>query len=194
MQLDHEREATYEDLMAVPEHLVAEILYGRLVTHPRPAPPHAMAALSLGDELVGPFQKSRGGPGGWIFMVEPELHLGRHIVVPDLAGWRKERLTTLPETAWIDTSPDWVCEIISPKTEKRDRGAKRAIYADAGVAHLWLVDPRPKVLEAFSLRDRNWLLEQTFTGDDDVAAPPFDAITFKLSLLWPLDPPEQPET
>ena len=129
-----QRAATYEDLLAVPEHLVAEILFGRLVTHPRPAPRHAVARSALGSVLGPPFQFGRGGPGGWIFMVEPELHLGAHVVVPDLAAWRRERLPALPETAWIEIAPDWVCEVLSPSTERYDRGDKRLIYAEAGVA------------------------------------------------------------
>ena len=181
------KEATYADLEAVPEHLVAEILGGELFTHPRPAPKHAIASGSLNDELIGPFQKSRGGPGGWIFAPEPELHLGRDVIVPDHAGWRRERLPKLPRTAWIETVPDWVCEVLSPATERRDRTIKRRIYARAGVSHYWLLDPRVRQLEVFELRDKVWRLIDTFLDDAKVAAPPFDAITFDLAQLWPYD-------
>ena len=126
------KQATYADLEAVPPHRVAEILHGVLYSHPRPSPRHAIASASLGSALLEPFQKGRGGPGGWIFMVEPELHLNGDIVVPDIAGWRRERLSVLPETAFIETPPDWVCEILSPATERLDRNEKRAIYAAAG--------------------------------------------------------------
>lgn len=182
-------QATYADLEAVPAHLVAEILFGELVTHPRPVPAHSITAISLAEELVGPFQKSKGGPGGWIFMTEPELHLGADVVVPDLAGWRRERLHALPETAWIETAPDWVCEILSPATEKYDRGEKRLIYAAAGVNYLWLVDPRPQALEAFELTEGKWLLLATLTGGDAVSVAPFDVIEFSLQLLWPFEQP-----
>jgi Uma2 family endonuclease len=181
------KEATYADLEAVPEHLVAEILGGELFTHPRPTPKHAAAAFSLSDELGGPFQKSRGGPGGWIFLTEPELHFGREVVVPDLAGLRRERLPVLPDTAWIETPPNWVCEFLSPATERRDRTIKRNIYARAKVSHYWLLDPRIRQLEVFELRDGKWLLFDTFNDDANVAAPPFDAITFDLAQLWPFD-------
>jgi Uma2 family endonuclease len=187
--------ATYADLEAVPEHLVAEILFGHLVTHPRPSPRHGAAAMSLGDELVGPFQKGRGGPGGWTFLAEPELHLGPHVAVPDIAGWRRERLT--PETvskAYIDIAPDWTCEILSPSTEKYDKGDKRRIYALYGVRHLWHLDPRARTLEVFALQDKNWLLTDTFVDQDDVSAPPFSEITFSLGLPWPFDPPADPTT
>ncbi|MCF1502744.1 Uma2 family endonuclease [Afifella sp. H1R] len=182
-----ERQATYADLQAVPSHLVAEIIDGTLVTHPRPTPRHAAAANLLSYEVTGPFQKGRGGPGGWIFLVEPELHLGRDVVVPDIAGWRRERLSVLPETAYLETAPDWVCEVISASTETYDRVSKRRIYAGAGVSHLWLLDPRSKVLEVFALAGDSWLLVGTFRDGDDVAAPPFDVMTFPLSALWPLD-------
>jgi Uma2 family endonuclease len=184
-----QRAATYEDLLAVPEHLVAEILFGRLVTHPRPAPRHSGAASMLAGILIPPFNLGRGGPGGWIFLIEPELHLGGHVAVPDLAAWRSERLSEMPDRAWIDIAPDWVCEVLSPSTEGYDRGEKRIIYAQAGVKHLWHVDPRPQILEAFELQDGKWLLLDAFQGNADVAAPPFAEAIFPLGLLWPFDPP-----
>jgi Uma2 family endonuclease len=184
-----EHTATYEDLLAVPEHLVAEILFGRLVTRPRPAPRHSAAASALGSALGPPFQFGSGGPGGWIFMVEPELHLGPHVAVPDLAAWRRERLPALPENAWIDVAPDWICEVLSPSTEHYDRGDKRTIYADAGVGHVWHVDPVLKMLEVFELRERKWLLFGVFHDDASVSAPPFTQPGFSLGLLWPFDAP-----
>lgn len=183
-----QRAATYEDLLAVPEHLVAEILFGRLVTHPRPAPRHASSASALGGVLTPPFQFGRGGPGGWVFMDEPELHLGSHVAVPDLAAWRRERLPALPETAWIDIAPDWICGILSPSTERYDRGDKRTIYAEAGVGHLWHIDPTLRMLEVFELRDGKWLLLDVFRDDAQVAAAPFALASFPLALLWPFDP------
>lgn len=108
------KRATYEDVLQAPPNLVAEIINGRLQTHPRPAPRHAVAASSLGGELVNPFQQGRGGPGGWWILGEPELHLGEHVLVPDLAGWRRERMPRIPETAWLELPPDCVCEILSP--------------------------------------------------------------------------------
>ncbi len=165
---------------------MAEILFGELVTHPRPAPRHAVAASALGGILGPPFQFGRGGPGGWILMDEPELHLGEHVAVPDLAGWRRERLTALPHTAWIETPPDWACEIPSPSTE-HDRGDKQQIYAEAGVGHLWQVNPALRMLEVFELSGGKWLVLNVFRDDQEVAAAPFAASRFPLNLLWPLD-------
>ncbi len=125
-------------------------------------------------------------------MDEPELHLGEHVVVPDLAGWRRERLTVLPETAWIETPPDWICEILSPSTARYDRDEKRIIYADAGVGHVWHVDPLLRMLEVFELRDGKWLLLDVFRDDAQVAAPPFTEPSFSLGLLWPFDEPPSP--
>jgi Uma2 family endonuclease len=191
MQDIPKRRATYAELEAVPPHLVAEIIGGELVTHPRPAPRQASTAAALTDELVGPFQKGRGGPGGWVFMIEPELHLGDEIVVPDFAGWRRERLPALPETAWIETAPDWVCEILSPPTAKHDRTSKRIICARFAVQHLWHVDPVPRLLEAFGLRGGQWRIAGTFSDQQAVSAPPFTDISFSLGLLWPFEVPSQ---
>ena len=183
-QLAH-RDACYDDILALPEHLVGEILLGELHTHPRPAPRHALAYSSLGYLLGGPFHGGIGGPGGWWIIDEPELHLGTDILVPDLAGWRRERLPTLPETAWFELAPDWVCEILSPSTARIDRAVKMPLYAREGVAHLWLVDPNARTLEVYALQDtRHWLLLDTLKEDDSARQPPFDAIAFSLGHLW----------
>jgi len=179
-----ERRATYENLLRVPAHCVAEIVNGRLVTHPRPAPRHLQASSSLGGELDGPFNKGRGGPGGWWILDEPELHLGPHILVPDLAGWRRTRLPGLPETAWFELAPDWICEVLFPGTAVGDRAEKLPIYAEQGVAHVWLIDPQPRTLEVFENNAGKWRLLTTLNNQDRVSLPPFNAIAFDLSLLW----------
>ncbi|MCF6198164.1 MAG: Uma2 family endonuclease [Hyphomicrobiaceae bacterium] len=176
--------ATYEDLLAVPRDRVAEIINGALVTHPRPAPKHAMASSYLGAELIAPFSKGRGGPGGWVILDEPELHLGEHVLVPDIAGWRREHLPELPETAWFETPPDWVCEVISPSTARHDRFEKRDLYAAFKVPYLWFVDPDARTVETFELRDQQWVLLATYAGDAEMAAPPFDVVPFSLKALW----------
>lgn len=186
--------ATYADLEAVPPHLVAEILFGTLVTHPRPSRRHGVATTALGIVTGSAYQFGSGGPGGWVFIDEPELHLGPHVLVPDLAGWHRDRLQDDVDRRFIETPPDWICEALSDSTERYDRIDKRRIYATYGVPHLWLLDPRVKVLEVFKLQQQDWLLTHTFIDNDPVCAPPFDAITFDLGLLWPFDPPQPQET
>lgn len=183
------KSATYADLEAVPPHLVAEIIDGELVTHPRPSPRHAGSAAALAVKIGHPFQFDADGPGGWIFFTEPEVKLGAEILVPDIAGWRRERLPRYPETNYFEIAPDWVCEILSASTEIRDRGVKSSIYAEAGVGHFWLVDPRIQMLQAMERVDRRWLLLGTWRSDDEARIPPFEAITISLADLWPLDRP-----
>ena len=177
--------ATYQDVLDAPEHRVAEIIDGTLHTHPRPAPPHAVASSSLGSDLLTTFQFGRGGPGGWWIIFEPELHLGEDIVVPDLAGWRRERMAELPDTAYFTLAPDWVCEVLSASTRKLDLHEKRPVYAREGIPHLWLVDPMDRTLEAFEMHEGQWLLIASAKDDDPVSIRPFDAITFSLGDLWP---------
>ena len=179
-----EKLATYEDLVNVPEHLVAEIICGRLHTSPRPAPRYARASSTLGDELVSPFDKGRGGPGGWWILDEPEWHSGADVFVPDLAGWRRERMPELPETAFFELVPDWIGEILSPSTARLDRAEKMPLYAKNGVQFLWLIDPDVRTREAYELRGENWMLLVTLDEDKPVSVPPFDAIEFPLSALW----------
>jgi Putative restriction endonuclease len=189
MSLLKPKAATYADIEALPPNMVGEILFGALVTHPRPARRHVVAANAMSGILTSPFQFGGGGPGGWIIAVEPEVHLGPHVVVPDLAGWRKERLVGHEDGAWFEEVPDWICEVLSPATEVYDRGDKRRIYSAYEVPHLWHLDPRSRVLEVFQRQKTDWLLTHTFAESEDVSAPPFDAITFSLGLLWPFDPP-----
>jgi Putative restriction endonuclease len=189
MPVTKTKPATYADIEALPPNVVGEILYGALVTQPRPARRHAAASSILGMTLGPPFSFGNGGPGGWIIIDEPELHLGQHVVVPDLAGWKRERLVGREEGAWFEEVPNWICEVLSPATEVYDRGEKRKIYVEHGVDFLWLLDPRIRNLEVFVRVEKSWLLINSFSGSAAVSAPPFDAISFSLGQLWPFDPP-----
>lgn len=166
------RIATYADIEALPPKIVGQIAFGVLHAHPRPAPRHGVASGALGAEMRFPFQQGRGGPGGWIFIDEPEVHLGPHVVTPDIAGWRRETLPKLPATAFIETPPDWLCEVLSPSTQQFDRTDKLAVYAAFGVGHCWYVDPVAKTLEVLALTGGKWLIAATFKDADLVTAPP----------------------
>jgi Uma2 family endonuclease len=178
------RPATYEDLLEVPEHFVAEILDGELHATPRPGPRHASAASALMGSLHGPFDRGRGGPGGWRILFEPELHLAADVVVPDLAGWRRERLPALPDQAYFTLAPDWVCEVVSPSTAAVDRVKKLSIYAREGVSHAWLIDPIAGTLEALILENRRWTIASTVSALDVVRVQPFGEIEIDLSVLF----------
>lgn len=180
-----QRRATYEDLLAVPPNRVAEILFGVLHSHPRPAIPHARAASRLGALVGGPFDFGRGGPGGWVLLDEPELHLGEDVLVPDLAGWRRERMPKIPMSeAALSLAPDWVCEVLSPSTQAIDRADKMTIYGREAVRHAWLLDPLAKTLEVYRRDGGAWTRVAIWRDDARVRAEPFDAIELELGLLW----------
>jgi len=178
------RQATYEDVLAAPPHVVAEVVRGVLHQSPRPATPHALAASAIGEELGPPFKRKRGGPGGWMILDVPELHLNRDIVVPDLAGWRRERLPETPLAPYFELAPDWVCEVLSPSTRALDRGSKLAVYAEHGVSHVWLVEPLDQLLEVLELDGPSYRIIQSVTGESPARLKPFDALEFDLAALW----------
>ena len=186
------RRATYADLEAVPSGKVAELVRGVLHVMPRPAPRHARASSILGGELYSPFGRGRGGPGGWVILDEPELHFPDptapgeiDAVVPDLAGWRVERMPELPETAYFTVAPDWICEVLSASTAVVDRIEKMPLYAREGVRHAWLVDPIARTLEVFALSSSGrWVVAGVHRDAARVRAEPFDAIELDLALLW----------
>ena len=179
-----DRPATYGDLEKLRPEMVAEIVDDELHASPRPAPRHAWASSSLGGWLSPPFHAGRGGPGGWIILDEPEVHVGRHVLVPDLAGWHRGRMPALPDTAYFTVIPDWVCEVISPSTASLDRVKKLAIYARAEVAHAWLVDPLAHTLEVLRLDNHRWTIIAAHAGDEVVRAEPFGDIELELRALW----------
>ena len=180
------RKPSYADILALPEHLVGEILGGELHTHPRPAPRHARAYSALGGSLWNPFDAGKGGPGGWWIIDEPEIHfaLDTEVTVPDIAGWRRERMPSPPEGHKIEVVPDWICEIFSPATKSTDREEKMPLYARYGVRFAWLVDPKTQTLEAYELVDANWRPLGMFRDDDMVSVAPFEEIVIRLVDLW----------
>jgi Uma2 family endonuclease len=183
-QIAKTKEATYEDLCALPDHVVGEIVNGELVATPRPKAKHIRAASRLGIKIGGPYDLGEGGAGGWMILDEPELHLSEHVLVPDIAGWRKERMQVLPDSHVFDVPPDWVCEVISPNTAGRDCLEKAPIYAEHGVCHLWLLDPEYKSLEIYRLNGGRWGFLSKHREDEKVRAEPFHDLELDLNLLW----------
>ncbi|NLJ27076.1 MAG: Uma2 family endonuclease [Deltaproteobacteria bacterium] len=194
------RKAAYEDLFSIPENMTGEIINGELVVTPRPSRKHIYTATALGGEVIPPYQFGRGGPGGWIILMEPEIGLGEHILVPDLAGWKEERFPDEEPHNWISVVPDWICEVLSPSTLKRDKMEKMPIYARRGVPYFWLIDPVAETLDVFRLEHGNWMVAGLYVEDAKVRAEPFTEIEINLSDLWrgerrresSGDPPIQP--
>jgi Uma2 family endonuclease len=179
------RAATYDDVLRAPPHMVAEVIDGELRLSPRPGKPHAAASTALGEELGPPFKRGRGGPGGWILLDEPELHLQSDILVPDLGGWRRERMPSLvDDEPYFTVPPDWVAEVISPRTAKYDRTDKLRIYARERVQWVWFVEPLARTLEVLQLGETGWVVRGSWRDDARVRAEPFDAIELDLAVLW----------
>jgi len=181
-----ETRSLYDRLLGLPEGLTGEILDGQLHAQPRPAGPHARAESVLQIEIGGPFDRGKGGPGGWWILIEPEIHFVRdtEVCVPDLAGWRRTRMSRIPRDQRFEVVPDWVCEILSPSTESKDRAIKMPIYAGYGVRFAWLIDPLKQTLEPFALEGGEWRPLGIRRGSETVSVPPFDAVRLALHDLW----------
>lgn len=179
------REAAYEDLFSIPENMTGEIINGELIVTPRPSRNHVYTASSLGGKLTPPYQFGEGnGPGGWIIVIEPEVGLGRNILVPDLAGWKRERFPVSEDHNWISVAPDWVCEVLSPGTAKMDKTNKVPIYAQYQVTHVWLIDPIAKTLDVFRLEAGKWVVVGLFVENDKIQVEPFQEVEIDLAVLW----------
>ncbi|MGZ3775899.1 MAG: Uma2 family endonuclease [Pseudobdellovibrionaceae bacterium] len=174
----------HEKWLELPDNIVGEIIMGELYVSPRPAPKHSRAASSIGGELFSPFDRGNNGPGGWIILFEPEIHIDSNIFVPNVAGWRRENLVQIPDEAFFSVTPDWTCEVLSPSTAVLDRVKKMPLYAQIGIKHFWLADPVGKTLEVYEKDHGRWVLVRTYANDDKVRAVPFDAIEIDLSILW----------
>ena len=184
VSLDHP--ATYADVKALPEHLRGEIIDGQLYALPRPRPRHGAVVGALFGRLHGPLHQGEGGPGGWLLLPEPELHLERpgRPIVPDVAGWRRERLPELPDEAAITLPPDWICEVLSASTEAYDRGPKMGVYGTHGVPWSWLIDPEARTLEVYRHDGEDWRPAGRWQGSGEVRAEPFAAVPWELASLW----------
>ncbi|HEX6160507.1 MAG TPA: Uma2 family endonuclease [Thermoanaerobaculia bacterium] len=179
-----ERPATYEDLLQVPEHMVAEIVNGELIVSPRPGRSHARAAGPLFRRIGNAFEDGDGGPGGWWIIFEPELHLGSDVFIPDMGGWRRERVPEYPDAGGCEIAPDWACEVISPGSARIDRVRKLPLYAHYGIVYTWLVDPVLRTIEAYRLEGSHYSLIGAYEGEEPARIEPFEAVELPLKALW----------
>ncbi len=180
------KRATLEDLEAVPAHLAAELIQGVLYTMARPKLRHQNAGTLLAGEINGPFQRGRGGPGGWWIIIEPGIAIPALDVAelsPDIAGWRRERLPILPEER-VTVVPDWVCEVLSPTTRRHDQRIKRPLYAQAGVPWMWVVDVDARTVVISRNEAGKWLELAIFGDEDTMRAEPFESHPIELRDLW----------
>jgi Uma2 family endonuclease len=172
----------YQQFLATPEHKVAEIIDGRLIIQPRPGSWQALATVALLSALYRRFVDANAG--GWVILKEPELHLARDILVPDIVGWQRERMPVMPDVAAFELAPDWICEVLSASTAGLDRAEKLPIYARHGVSHAWLVDPVAQTLEVLKRDGQQWLLLGTHRDQAMIRAEPFEALEWDLGTLW----------
>jgi Uma2 family endonuclease len=187
------RLATFADLAALGDDARCEVLGGEIVEKAAPTFEHGATQLQIGSELLGPYQRGRGGPGGWWFGSEVDIELGPHDVFrPDVAGWRRDRVPERPSGRPVTVRPDWVCEILSPSTAARDEKDKFAVYHRARVGHYWIVDHQRSVLTVYRWTADGYLVALKATAGEVVRAEPFDAIELDVGLLLGREPlPEQ---
>jgi len=177
--------ATRTDLDALPENVVGEIIEGVLYSAPRPRFRHASIESVMVADLVNPFQRGRGGPGGWWILAEPGIELPEATeIVPDMAGWRRSHLPDPLDNEPIRVVPDWVCEILSPTTRRHDQLVKRPFYARVGVPYLWIVDIEARSLSANELVEGRWLEIGLFGPGDAIRAKPFDGVELSMADWW----------
>lgn len=179
------KKTTYEDLYTIPENMTGEIIDGELIVTPRPSRKHTYASSILGGRVLPAYHfGERGGPGGWVIIIEPEIGLGEDILVPDLAGWRRERFPVSEESNYISVAPNWVCEILSPSTFRNDKIRKMPIYARHTVEHIWFIDPTAMTMDSFRLESCRWVLLGSYAENDKVRVEPFQDIEINLGELW----------
>jgi len=187
------KKATHDDLHKVPENMIGEIIDGEIIATPRPSRRHGYTTTALGVAIGGRYQfGQRGGPGGWIFIIEPEIGLGNDILVPDLAGWKRDRFPREEGHNWISIAPDWICEVLSPRTFRKDKVVKMPLYAQHGVQYFWLIDPVAKTLDIFRLEAGRWVVAGLYAENDIARADPFPEVEVDLSFLWLETGLEQP--
>ncbi len=177
--------ATYADLESLRPDVRGEIVFGELCMTPRPALVHMHVASVIAGRLMGVYQfKGAGGSGGdWVFVHEPELRIEGDAIIPDIAGWRAERYRQI-STDYPDVAPDWVCEILSPSTERRDWTTKADWYLQHGVRWYWIVDPRARSIECFEASGTLWQGVGKARAADTARLAPFAELALNVGEFW----------
>lgn len=184
------RLATYAELLALPGEVRAELIGGHIVTLPSPTPKHQSTIGSVYAELRAPFERGRGGPGGWWLIPDVDVQFTAHDVLrPDISGWRRERVPEFPAERPIAACPDWVCEGLSPASAVRDHGDKRVIYQRAGIAWYWIIDPFNRTLNVYRLTADGYVLEVSVGDRGAARLNPFAEVELELDALFPDPPP-----
>lgn len=198
--------ATYEDLLALPEGVRGEVIGGELVIvpptvptdggarmmSPSALPRHGRVQRALSRYIGGPFDDDIEGPEGWWIFNECDVAVTVHdVLTPDMLGYRRARMPNFPDDRPLTIPPDWVCEILSPSTERRDRTVKADLYHLAGVAWYWLVHPERRMLEAWAREDEGWRRLGAWTDEQRARITPFDEVELDIARLFP--PREAPD-
>lgn len=177
--------ATLADLEALPEHMKGELIDGVLYAMTRPRAVHQGIAGAVFADVLMPFQRGRGGPGGWWILPEPGIELPRAPEIsPDVAGWRRERMPALPVNRAINVVPDWVCEVLSPTTRGYQLLVKRRLYAASGVPFLWEIDRESQTLSVLRLEGGRWVDLGAYRDEEEARLPPFEAAAINVREWW----------
>jgi Uma2 family endonuclease len=177
--------ANAADLAALDERVRAEVIRGVVVEKAAPSFEHGDAQSSLAAALKDPFQRQRGGPGGWWIATDVEIELEVHEVYrPDLVGWRRERMSERPRGRPIRVRPDWVCEVLSPSNAEYDLGAKLFTYHRSAIPQYWIADPEHATLTVYRATEHGYVVVSSAGRGDRVRAEPFEAIEIAIEELF----------
>lgn len=80
--------------------------------------------------------------------------------------------------------PDWIIEILSPHTAKKDLQDKFSLYEESGVREYWIVEPRNQTVEVFVLVKNNYQRVQTYVHEDVVSSSTLKGLKVPLGQVF----------